>query len=180
MGCIPFTATVLSHHARLYYTLLHTPLRDPCPDSLSAKPARLQREVPCMRIGHKLTPEGYVPYAVREENMLKAVGVHSRIDIGRGDLASPRVCFPATARPHDVAGAVAILRRSVRYRLATQAAPGSGSNDASQHEHCWHEPHESMQRPKNSMLMRRASPRSGRSESIYLSKVGSDSRGVVQ
>jgi hypothetical protein len=28
---------------------------------------------------------------------------------------------------------VAVLRRSVRYRLATQAAPGSGSNDASSH-----------------------------------------------
>jgi len=125
MGCIPFTATVLSHHARLYYTLVHTPLQD----SLSAKLARLQREVPCMRIGHKLTPEGYVPYAVRVESMLKAVGVHSRI--GRGDLASPLVCFPAITHLHDITGAVAVLRRSVRYRLATQAAPGSGSNDAS-------------------------------------------------
>jgi hypothetical protein len=75
-----------------------------------------------MRIGHKLTPEEYEPYAVRVENMLKAVGVHSRI--GRGVVASPLVCSPAIACLHDIAGAVAVLRGSVRYRLAKQAAPG--------------------------------------------------------
>jgi len=120
MGCIPFTATVLSHHARLYNTLVHTPLQD----CVSAKLARLQREVPCMRIGHKLMPEGYVPYAVRVENMLKAVGVHSRIASGRGDLASPLLCFPAITRLHDIPGAVAVLRRSVRYRLASRPRLG--------------------------------------------------------
>jgi len=125
MGCIPVTATVLSHHVRLFYTLQHTPLQD----GLSAKlrlARRLQRKVPCLRIGHKLTPEGYVPFAVCVENR-----VHSRI--GRGDLALPLwlVCFPAIARLHDIAKAVAVLRRSVRYRLATQAAPGSGSNNSS-------------------------------------------------
>jgi hypothetical protein len=59
------------------------------------------------------------------ENMLKAVGVRSRI--GREDLASPLVCFPAITRLHDIAGTVAVLRRilSERDRLVTQAAPGS-------------------------------------------------------
>jgi hypothetical protein len=36
----------------------------------------------------------------------------------------------------------------------------------------WQQQHESMQRPKNSMHMRKAAPLSGQSESISLSKVG--------
>jgi hypothetical protein len=122
--CIAFTATARSRHVRVYHTLLHTRLQEALSSSAAARSA----------------VDAHRPQTGGICALCRPRREHAEACRSAPTKWSPRSGLAAGALPrhrplHVTAGAVAVLRRSVRHHVPTQAAPVSGSNDASNRDY---------------------------------------------